>query len=64
MKERRHNWKEFLGREAQERTQKRLALLDQLEEIRTELHVCGRDFKKRDEVSLRYRETIAKLATI
>lgn len=64
MNERRENWKEYIGAEAHERLQKKLELLDQLEQIRGELKSCGTDFVKRDAVSLRYRETVAQLATI
>ena len=64
MNDRRTNWKEAIGNEANERIQKKLALLDRLEEIRADLRACGTNFEKRDAVSLRYRETVAQLATL
>ena len=62
--DRRTNWKENLSKEAQERTKKKLALLDQLDATRAEMKSCGRDIEKHDALALRYRETVAKLATV
>lgn len=64
MNERRMNWEEALSQEAQERQQKKMALLDELETIRAELQTCGVDFQRRDAVALQYRETVAKLAAL
>lgn len=62
--DRRNNWKETISQEAQARTQKRLTLLDELDTIREQMRRCGTDFTRRDALSLTYRETVAKLATL
>jgi len=62
--DRRKNWKENLSAEAGQRMQRKLELLSQLDELRTQLRACGTDFVKRDAVALEYRVTVATLATI
>ena len=64
MNERRNHWKENFSKEAQKRMDEKLRLLTQLDAIRDELRACGTDFQRRDEVSLKYRETVAKLAAL
>lgn len=64
MNERRNNWKENLSKEAQRRHAKKMKLLSRLDSIRKEWRECGVDFAKRDELSLKYRVTVAELATL
>lgn len=64
MNERRNNWKENLSKQAQKRHAEKMKLLSQLDSIREDLRKCGVDFAKRDELSLKYRVTVAELATL
>lgn len=62
--DRRHNWQEDISQEAQQRHERKMQLLAQLPIIRDELRACGADWEKYDEISLKYRETVAQLATL
>jgi hypothetical protein len=64
MKERRHNWKDGLGKQARERKQQRLKLLTQLEETRAMIRACGLDFVRYDALKGKQREIVASLAVL
>jgi len=64
MTERRSHWKENISKAAQARHEKRIQLLTKLDEHREELRNAGLDFEKRDAISLKMRETAARLVTL
>jgi len=64
MNNRRNNWKANLAKATLARHNKKLELITKLDQHREELRGAGLDFAKRDEVSLKMRETIAQLATL
>ena len=64
MTERRHNWKENLGKEARERERERADLLARLDETRIKIKGCCLDFVSYDKIKLEQREIVAKLATL
>jgi hypothetical protein len=62
--ERRMNWKANLSKKSQQRNEKKLALLCQLDATRQAIRKCGLDFELYDRLKEEQRRIVAELATL
>lgn len=64
MEERRHNWKECVGKAAQKRNEKRKNLIARKDEIRRQILQCGTDYDLYDKLKAEQAEVMAQLAQL